>query len=274
MECKTQRNNTVQKDESQDDAGQPDAGQFQSLAPYYDELMSLVPYAQWVEYVQLLWSLHDFAPQSVLDAACGTGNVSFELAQRGYRVMGVDLSAEMIEIAHQKAVASALPGSVEFAVADLTQLALARTFDAATCLYDSLNYLLDPHDLKLCFASMRQHVRSGGLWVFDLNSDWAFRANLFTQTQRNPRQELHYQWNADFDPQSRICRVDMRFEKRGRGGQNEIFHETHRERAYLLDEIVELLQQTGWNLLGSYDAYTLNRPHARSERWYFVVQNS
>lgn len=254
-----------------------DAGQFQSLAPYYDELMSVVPYAQWVEYVQLLWSLHDFAPHHILDAACGTGNVSFELAQRGYKVCGVDLSPDMIAIAQAKLPALSLElarasGSAEFAVADLTRLQLAQNFDGATCLYDSLNYILDPHDLALAFEGVRRHVQPGGLWVFDMNSDWAFRANLFTQTQRNPRQALHYQWHADFDRQTHICRVDMRFEKRGHNGHNEIFTETHRERAYLMEEVLEILEQTGWNLRGAYDAYTLNRPHARSERWYFMAQ--
>lgn len=253
---------------------QNDAGQFESLAPFYDELMSGVPYAQWVEYVQLLWSLHNCAPHSVLDAACGTGNVSFELAQRGYRVLGVDLSPEMIAIAQQKITSSLTDGKVEFAVGDLTTLSLGRSFDAATCLYDSLNYILDPHDLALAFSQLRRHIKPGGLLVFDLNSDWAFRANLFTQTQRDPRQTLHYQWHADFDHHTRICRVEMSFEKRTSEGQTQTFRETHHERAYLLEEVLELLQQTDWNLLGAYDAYTLNRPHARSERWYFAVQNS
>ncbi len=58
------------------------------------------------------------------------------------------------------------------------------------------------------------------------------------------------------------------------GGQIETFAETHRERAYLLEEVLEIIQQTDWNLLGAYDAYTLNRPHARSERWYFAVQRA
>ena len=259
---------------AQNDDLNHDAGQFQSLAPYYDELMRVVPYEQWVEYVQLLWSLHEFAPHRILDAACGTGNVSFELARRGYHVLGVDLSPDMIAVAQNKIAPDDLPGTVEFAVADLTRLELQQDFDGATCLYDSLNYILDPHDLALAFASIKNCVRPGGLWVFDMNSDWAFRANLFTQTQRDPRQALHYQWHAHFDRQTHICQVDMRFEKRGRNGHSQIFNETHRERAYLMEEVLEMLQHSGWNLRGAYDAYTLNRPHARSERWYFVVQHS
>ncbi len=258
-----------------------DAGQFGPLAPYYDELMKVVPYAQWVEYVQLLWSLHDFVPRTVLDAACGTGNVSFELARRGYQVEGVDLSPEMIAIAQAKISNPKLQieleqadGSAEFRVGDLTQLRTERLFDGATCLYDSLNYILDPHDLALAFARIRACLRPGGIWVFDMNSDWAFRANLFTQTQRDPRKPLQYQWNANFDRQERICRVDMKFEKRNGDGKTETFLETHRERAYLLEEVLEIVQTSGWKPLGAYDAYTLNRPHARSERWYFMVQNA
>lgn len=255
----------------------PDAGQFQDLAPHYDELMVSVPYDDWADYVRLLWHFSDHEPRRVLDCACGTGNVAFalakgglELAKGGLEVVGVDLSHSMIEVAQQKAQVMQLPA--RFLQADLTNFALNERFDSATCLYDSLNYILDAGDLQRAFACIGKHIKPDGVWVFDMNSDYALRADLFTQRNRDPFKGLHYDWHADYDAASRICTVQMRFERPNGAGAKQVFHETHRERAYLIPEVEAMLQATGWNLLHTFDAYTLNRPHGQSERWFFVAR--
>lgn len=248
----------------------PAAGQFQDLAPHYDELMVTVPYDDWADYVRLLWHFADHEPQRVLDAACGTGNVSFALEKSGLEVVGVDLSASMIEVAQHKA--RAMGSSARFLQADLTDFHLGETFDSATCLYDSLNYILNPADLQRAFECIGQHLKPLGVWVFDMNSDYALRADLFTQRNRDPFKGLHYDWQADYDAASRICTVQMRFERPVPNGAPQVFYETHRERAYLMPEVEAMLRATGWSLEHTFDAYTLNRPHGQSERWFFVAR--
>ncbi|HEX8552769.1 MAG TPA: class I SAM-dependent methyltransferase [Abditibacteriaceae bacterium] len=246
--------------------------QFADLAPYYDELMQSVPYDDWAEYVATLWTFAGHTPRRVLDAACGTGNVSFELARRGLDVVGVDLSRGMIEAAKQKRLTlPKLAPRTRFLEADLTDFDLGEQFDSATCLYDSLNYILDPAQLYQAFARIAAHVEKSGVWVFDMNSDYAFRADLFSQCDHTPGKALHYDWRAKFDRTTRICEVAMEF-RRTRNGQTETFYETHRERAYELPEIKTMLNETGWDLEWSFDAYSLNPPHAQSERWYFVAR--
>jgi SAM-dependent methyltransferase len=206
------------------------------------------------------------------------------MARRGWNVTGVDLSREMIEVAQAKAqgfapddaasrqfVSGSFSPAPRFLCDDLTTFDLGETWDSATCLYDSLNYILQPEKLQAAFARIAAHVRSGGVFVFDMNSDWAFKADLFTQRNFDPRKNLHYEWRADFDPSSRICSVQMEF-RRQIDGRTETFHETHRERAYERHEVEAMLQATGWTLLRAFDAYTMNAPHARSERWYFVAR--
>ena len=246
------------------------ASQFGDLAPHYDELMDVVPYNAWVDYIDLLVSLYQHEPQRVLDCACGTGNASFEMAMRGWDVVGVDLSREMIDVANQKAGEAIIPPP-RFLADDLTTFDLGEKFDTATCLYDSLNYILDPSDLQRAFTRIREHMHPYGLFVFDMNSNWAFEADLFTQRNFDTRKNLNYDWVADFDEISRICNVQMTFHKRVLD-QVQTFHETHRERAYTMDEVKTLLRDSGWHLLRSFDAYTLNPPHKHSERWYFVAR--
>lgn len=248
----------------------PSESQFTALAPFYDELMQVVPYDAWVDYVLLLFSMVEHDPQELLDCACGTGNVSFELAKVGIDVTGVDIAHDMIAVAHAKAGQSNLP--IRFEVADLTSFDLGRTFDSATCLYDSLNYILNPEDLRSSFARIAAHLQPGGIFVFDMNSDYALTADLFTQANLDPRKALHYDWQARHDPATRITSVDMRFTRRDADGKISEFRETHRERAYLMDEVKEMLEDTGWEILKVFDAYTINLPHDASERWFFVVQ--
>lgn len=249
--------------------------QFGDLAPHYDELMQVVPYDDWAEYVLTLFAYASHKPRRVLDCACGTGNISFELARRGFEVVGVDLSTRMIEVAQDKL--KTWPPTREtapprFVQGDLSDFDLGETFDSATCLYDSLNYILDPAKLQAAFGCIAQHMEPGGVFVFDMNSEYALTADLFSQCNFNPRKQLHYDWRANFDSETRICTVNMRFERHNGNGQTEVFTEMHRERAYSIAEIKAMLAATGWELLHEMDAYTLNRPHDRSERWYFVVR--
>lgn len=248
--------------------------QFTILATHYDELMDVVPYESWVEYVMLLWELAEVKPRRVLDCACGTGNVSFELARQGYDVMGVDLSSDMIVSAQRKVEAEAWAGALplRFLQSDLTNFDLGEKFDGGTCLFDSLNYILDPEKLQQAFAQIAKHMETGGVFIFDFNTPYAFEANLFTQRSRDPRRNLHYDWRANYNPETRICEVTMLFERHTQSGIVQAFSEVHHERSYSRAEITAMLVQTGWRLLKVYDAYTTNPPHDRSERWYFVAE--
>jgi ubiquinone/menaquinone biosynthesis C-methylase UbiE len=246
--------------------------QFTALAPYYDELMQVVPYDAWADYVMGLFLLVEHDPKKLLDCACGTGNVSFELAKAEIDVTGVDIAPEMIAIAQAKAETSNF--LIRFVTGDLSNFDLGETFDSATCLYDSLNYILDPNDLRASFARIAAHLEPGGVFVFDMNSDYALTADLFTQANLDPKKALHYDWQAHHDPETRITSVEMRFTRREPDGTTSVFRETHRERAYQMDEVMEMLESTGWTVEKTFDAYTLNWPHGASERWFFVVRKS
>lgn len=243
--------------------------QFNDLAAHYDELMDVVPYDAWADYVFLLFQVAQHDPQKLLDCACGTGNVSFELAKSGVSVTGVDIAPAMIAIAQQKN--ELVKEDLRFLEADLTAFDLGERFDSATCLYDSLNYILDPQKLQDAFVCIAHHLEKGGVFVFDMNSDYALTADLFTQFNRDPRRALHYDWHARYDEKTRVTSVEMSFTRAQNDGTTRQFHETHRERAYTMGEVETMLEFAGFDLLKSYDAYTINPPHDTSERWFFIA---
>jgi SAM-dependent methyltransferase len=107
--------------------------------------------------------------------------LSFELARRGFEVVGVDLSSRMIEVAQGKLQtwpATRETAPPRFVQGDLSEFELGEAFDSATCLYDSLNYILDPQKLQAAFARIAHHVKPGGVFVFDMNSEYALTADL------------------------------------------------------------------------------------------------
>lgn len=108
--------------------------------------------------------LEEQGAQHVLDAACGTGHHAIALAQRGYRVVGTDLSAPMIQRARENAARAGV--EVTFAVVGLAGLGtLGSGFDAVLCLGNSLPHLLTSQALVEAIASFAAVLRPGGLLI-------------------------------------------------------------------------------------------------------------
>jgi SAM-dependent methyltransferase len=243
--------------------------QFARLARHYDALMANVPYGLWAEYVTTLAALsgRPIAPGSkLLDLATGTGSVALEFAQRGCSVTGIDLSAPMIRQARQKARAQAL--SARFLCHDLADFGLPAEFDHAVCLYDSLNYILDPDRLKQAFANIRRALREDGLLVFDVNTVHALEAELFTQ-ESLPDAEIAYRWKSRYDRSTRISTIRMSFEVAASG---ESFSIEHRQRGYTDAEVRSFLFHAGFGKVTSYDAYRVTAPGPQSDRVFYVAR--
>ena len=98
--------------------------------------------------------------QTLLDVACGTGAHLVEM-QRWYAVEGVDLSPAMLAVARTR-----LPG-IPLREADMRTLDLGRTFDAVTCLFSSIGYMLDDADMRSAIARLAAHVAPGGVLIID-----------------------------------------------------------------------------------------------------------
>ncbi len=249
----------------QPDYTRPGAGEFDEVADYYDYLMRSVPYARWVDYVERLLKRWDKQPVTVLDLACGTGRVGSEMIKRGYDARGADLSEPMVyHCARQSPPLPAL-------VCDAAQMALAdESFDLIVSLYDSLNYILDPRQLAACLREAYRVLRLGGLLIFDLNTERALAAGLFTQHNMRSSEPLQYSWEASWDPRTRICRVDMLYYWNGDGGPKP-FRETHYQRAYSNDEVLCMLRPAGFSRFESYSAYGFRAVTTRSTRVYYVA---
>ena len=243
---------------------------FGPVALYYDALMAGVPYRFWVEYLERLWALGDRTPRAVLDLACGTGTVSRLLAARDYAMTGVDLSNGMLDVARRRAAEAGLP--ITFYQQDAAELDLgAARFDAVICLFDSLNYILEPERLQAAFARVCAHLHPGGTFIFDVNTEYALAEGMFNQSCMRMNEPLRYRWRSRYDAETRLCTVRMDFSYDPGTGVRESFLEVHRQRAYGKDELAQWLREAGFGEVTLYDAYTTDPPKKRSDRLFYVA---
>ena len=124
---------------------------YESLALRYDALTADVDHEAWADYLEKHFSRSPIPIHTVLDLACGTGAMTCLLAQRGYEMIGVDLSAEMLSVATEKA--QDLTGVIPpmFLQQPMEELDLYGTIDACVCCLDSINYVTRPKALLRAF---------------------------------------------------------------------------------------------------------------------------
>ncbi|MDE2767767.1 MAG: class I SAM-dependent methyltransferase [Chloroflexota bacterium] len=143
--------------------------------------------------VNLRLAAHVGRPQTLIDLACGTGTHAVLQAHGGARVIGIDLSAAMLHQARMRAAGR----PITFIEADMRTFDTHKPVDAVTCLYASLNHLLDPEDLTHTFKRVAAHLRPGGVFVFDLNSQEAFATLWRTPvTEHGPAFTLHRRFES------------------------------------------------------------------------------
>lgn len=245
--------------------------EFVAIAPLYDELMYGVPYEEWVQYLHRIFREWKVQARSVLDLACGTGNVAQILAKEGLEVTGVDIAPEMIAAARQKSAEQNL--RIPYYVQDAAELDLPnRPFDACVSLFDSLNYIVAPARLAAAIQRVALHLAPGGVFIFDLNSEYALANGFFAQDNLGTNARLRYDWDSDYFPEQRLCRVTMKFWYREDNGLDRTFDEVHWQYAYREQEIREMLAAADFREIHTYQAYTLRPTHRTSDRIFYVAR--
>lgn len=140
---------------------------FRQYADYYDALYKEKDYPGECDYLKELWDKFSGVPvRSVLDLGCGTGNHSHILAVRGYHILGIDRSQEML--AHARKKMRLLPNPAGLMAAELSNFKLSRTFDSVISMFAVVGYLTDNKQLCSLFTSAYDHLNAGGLFIFDV----------------------------------------------------------------------------------------------------------
>lgn len=152
---------------------------YSAFAEIYDQVMRDVDYGSWARHILRLAQKFDIPTQKILELACGTGGHALQLARMGCDVVGVDRSSTMLRIAREKRDKAELHLDLRQGEMDsFSPLGLDRDFDLATCLYDSLNYILKEELIERCFREVYAHLRLGGGFIFDVTTEYNLLQNF------------------------------------------------------------------------------------------------
>ena len=181
---------------------------YRIVADHYDHLYDPTRPRKVAPFVHELFRRHG-PVHDVLDVACGTFALDLPLVKRGYRVVGRDLSGDMLRVARSNLRKKGI--WADLGVADMRSLRLGRKFDAILCLGTAFNYLTTPSDVRRAMGAFRRHLRPGGLVVLDLTNFDAFidrpqnaraegdyrapdgtRIAIYAFNEQDLRKKLHY----------------------------------------------------------------------------------
>lgn len=245
---------------------------FGEYARYYDFCYAGKDYAAECAFLEAAFRRFGSEPRALLDLACGTGGHGLLLAGAGYAVCGVDRSPEMLARFAEKAAAAGVP--VELHCQDLRALDLGRRFDAAVCLFDAFCYLTTNDDLRAGLGRIREHMRPGGLLVFDCwhaapllrgHDPLRVRELVGEEGQRVLRLS-----STTLHPERQVAEVSFRLLVHEGDRLAADFTEVHPLRYFLPAELAFILEATGWRVLHLGPAFGLDAP-ITGDTWHLAA---
>ncbi len=243
---------------------------YDCFSAYYDLLTDNVEYEKRAEYFCKLIATAGQEKGILLDLACGTGSLSVEFAKRGFEVIGVDISPQMLTVAREKAYEQG--ADVLLLCQPMQELDLYGTVDAAVCALDSINHLESAEDVKETFRKVSLFMNPGGVFVFDVNTIYKHACVLGDNAFVFDCEDLFCTWQNSFDPADNSVQVDLDFFEDDGSGAYIRTSESFVETAFELDEISEWLCQAGFEVLGVYDDLSTLPVNETSERAVFLAR--
>lgn len=211
------------------------------LAFWYDRLTLDIPYESFVDFYEKEFSADGGEFKILLDLCCGTGTLTWLLAERGYEMIAADASPDMLMQAASKAAEVSVPPL--FLCQDASALDLYGTVDAAVCSLDGMNYIPES-ELPEVFHRLHLFVRPGGLLIFDIKTPEWFRS-VDGSVSVDETEDMLCLWRAEFDTEENaICYGMDIFSKSGSLWRRD--SEEHIEYAHSPERLAELLEIAGF----------------------------
>ncbi len=227
---------------------------YTGFAEVYDLFMDQVPYEKWSRRITEILKEYGIPDGLVLDLGCGTGSMTELLAGAGYDMIGVDASEEMLELAYEKRAESG--HDILYLLQDMREFELYGTVRAIVSVCDSLNYITEEEELLHVFRLVRNYLDPDGVFLFDMNTIYKYNKMLGETTIAENREEGSFIWENYYDPEEQLNQYDLTLYIRDEDDRYTRFEETHIQKAYALERVLELLQQAGMKAEQIFDSDT------------------
>jgi len=243
---------------------------YDQYAQVYDDSGQIAFSLKMVPYLDELLQLHQPPGRSMLDLACGTGTVACSFAVQGWETYAIDRSSGMLSEARAKALQTGQ--DIAFSQQDMRDFALPRPVDLITCLYDSLNYLLSPDELRKTFCCIHNTLTPGGVFIGDTNTQITLEEIWGNNTFFVESPDVAVVLRSSFEKLTGISGVDIIGFVRQPDGRYARFQEHHLETAQDKDEIRRLLEGAGLVVEAVYECFTLKPVNPKTRRILWVAR--
>ncbi len=177
---------------------------YTALASVYDRINGEA-YKPYAELLCEYFSLADIEVREVLDLGCGTGGITALLADKGYDMIGLDISPEMLNVARERNYGK----NTLLLCQDMCEFELYGTVQAIYSSFDCLNYITKNKDLAQVFVLARNYLEAGGLFIFDVNTEYRYK-NVFGKNNFvYDFDEFFAVWRNSYDENKKICEFEI-----------------------------------------------------------------
>lgn len=240
------------------------------FAYYYDLLTENVDYESRCNYIHSLLAENGIGKGILLDLACGTGTVSLLFSGKGYDVIGVDASEEMLSQAQEKKFE--IGDDTIFLCQKMEELDLFGTINCAVCTLDSINHITDENTVKEVFRRVSLFMEDEGIFIFDVNTPYKHREILGNNTFVYDMDEVYCVWQNSTD-ENLLTSINLDiFEK---DEEEDIYYkytEQFCEKGYSLSDIENWVKDYKFDIVGIYEEMTKKPVTDNTQRAVFVLR--
>ncbi len=267
---------------------------YTDFAYVYDTFMDDTPYAEWCELIKIMIMEHGISrpvrtedaleseKNLVLDLGCGTGTLTELMADAGFDMIGIDNSADMLELAMEKRQQSG--HEILYLLQDMREFELYGMVGTVISVCDSLNYMLSEEDLLQVFKLVNNYLFPGGIFLFDFNTVYKYAEVIGDATIAENREDCSFIWENYYHPDEEINEYEVTVfvrEDFSGGVCNSLtgeknfyrkFSETHFQRGYTVEQMVRLLETAGLRAERILDADSRGEVSGESGRIFVMAR--
>ncbi|WP_338777241.1 class I SAM-dependent methyltransferase [Metabacillus sp. FJAT-52054] len=246
---------------------------YQGFAGVYDHLMEDVPYQDWADLLDSLIIKYGNKGRKVMDLACGTGEITLLLHEKGYKMTGADLSEDMLALAIQKAEEKKMP--IRFFQQDMREMeGHDLAYDAVIITCDSLNYLLEEQDVQSTFRAAAKMLNDDGLFLFDIHSIYKMKHIFTGSTFADAGDDVSLIWQCFEGEKEHSVEHELTFFVKEDDECYRRIDEFHQQRTYEIEKLILWLNHAGFEVLESFGDFKPGEISEEAERIFFAAKKT
>lgn len=210
-----------------------------NFADCYDEMMSYVEYDEWVKLLNFKIR-KETKGINVLEIGSGTGEISNRLNELGYKVKGIDISSEMVEISKNKYK------NIEFLNESMLNLKDIREYDAVISVFDTINYLHSLDELNMAFLNIYNSIKNNGVFIFDVLNRKMINSMFSDDIFADDRENMSIIWKHSYNENLKLDEIETIFYVKEKDDLFRRISDKYMKMIFTNNQILEMAKSVGF----------------------------